>query len=610
VSDNNFLSLFKKNLLQKEEPPPKNSLLEKENSQQEKIKPKEKPSKARSIFAKLGFIPKMLSLKERKVVFVLFAILLTGVLGFGWQYYKNKTQEVPAFGGEYTEGIVGEPKYINPILCHTSEADMSITKLTFASLFKFNSKMELVPELAEKYDISKDGKEYTIYLKKGVKWHDGNELTAKDVLFTTQAIQNPSYKSPLYLSFKNTSCDALDNYTIKFTLKEPFAPFLSNLTVGILPAHIWSIIKPTDASLSDFNTKPIGSGPFQFKELKKDKEGKIKSYTLEQFDNYFGNKPYLSKVTFFFFKTQEELNQEFKKKEILGISRILPQDKEDILIANQNLKTYNIQLPRYYAVFFNPTDESPLKDTNIRLALNHATNKDQIIEDALFGLGVPVHSPILPWMLGYYKDAGNFEFNQEKARALLEKAGWKDSDKNGIREKGGKELEITLITTDWPEYVKISEELTKMWQEVGIKTIIITENIATVQQDFIKPRDYEALLYGEVLGGDPDPYAFWHSTQREDPGLNLTFLGKESIDKTLEQARKEINNKKRIEFYKEFQTEIAKEVPVVFLYSPIHLYGASERVKGIEIDKASTSAERFNDIEKWYMKTRRIKIEN
>ncbi len=541
---------------------------------------------------------------ERYALLFLFILIIIGTAFYFRGQYKH-TELLPTYGGEYVEGTLGQPKYINPILCQTNDVDMGLSKLVFSSLFTYDKQLKLIPELVEKYEISKNQKTYTLHLKHGVKWHDGEKLDASDVIFTVQAIQNLEYKSPLYLSFKGVKIDKIDPYTIKFTLEEPYSPFLSSLTFGILPNHIWNLIESTSASLCELNLRPVGSGPFQFKELKKDKGGNIKSLTLKRFDQYFLNSPYLEKTTFNFYQDHQEILEALAQKDIQGISRIMPENKDEI--ERMNLNCYQIQIPRYYAVFFNQNKSSLFKDRSVRVALEYATNKDKIVEDVLSGLGKPCYSPILSGMLGYVENPQGYNFDPEKAKNILAKAGWIDKDRDGIREKSKQKLEFSLVTTDWPEYKKTAELLKELWGRVGIKVNLISEDVAKVTQEYIKPRNYQALLYGEALGGDPDSYSFWHSSQLKDPGLNLSSLESTKIDELLESARKTTDTKTRVEKYKAFQKELTYIVPAIFLYSPTYLYGVDKEIKGIDLGKVSLPCERFNGVNKWYIEMKRVK---
>ena len=172
-------------------------------------------------------LPKTFSKQENQIVKILAIIILICLLFLIYvNYFKNLTT-VPKNGGEFSEALIGSPLYINPILAQSHiDADLDLSHLIFSGLLKYNENLEIIPDLAEKYEISEDQKTYTFYLVKNAKWHDGEELTASDVIFTFQSIQDPDFKSPLYRSFEGVNVEKIDDYTVKFTLQEPYAAFL------------------------------------------------------------------------------------------------------------------------------------------------------------------------------------------------------------------------------------------------------------------------------------------------------------------------------------------------------------------------------------------------
>jgi len=238
-------------------------------------------------------------------------------------------------------------------------------------------------------------------------------------------------------------------------------------------------------------------------------------------------------------------------------------------------------IPAYYAVFFNQTESKVLADKTVRLALSYATDKKRIISKILSDKGIQIDSPLLPDWFGYTPETNIYEFALEHANNTLEAAEWKDLNNDGIREKtiDGEEieLEINILTTNWPELQQTAELLKEQWEKIGARINLEILDAVTVQQDYIKPRQYEALLFGEVLNADPDPFAFWHSSQRKDPGLNLSVYANDKIDKLLEEGRQSIDQESRKEKYNEFQKLLTEDVPAVFLYSPTYLYPVNKK---------------------------------
>ena len=228
-------------------------------------------------------LPSVLNKKERYFIigFAILAILSCS----SWiiVHRLNTTVVAPAYGGSFSEGIVGNPQYINPILSQANDSDRDVTELIFSGLTKYNSKGEIVPNLAEKYSIGDNGKLYEFFLRKDVKWHDGKPFNADDVIFTINTIQNPDFRSPLRVNWVGVEVERVDDYTIKFTLKNAYAPFLANTTIGIIAKHIWEKIPSTDFSLSPENLNPVGTGPYKLNKIKKDNEGFINYINLKAF---------------------------------------------------------------------------------------------------------------------------------------------------------------------------------------------------------------------------------------------------------------------------------------------------------------------------------------
>lgn len=474
----------------------------------------------------------------------------------------------------------------------------------YSSLFKYDDQGVLTSDLVESYTISEDKTQYTIQMRKDLLWHDGERLTAADVLFTIGIIADPAYKSPLRSNWQGIETDSEHDYSLTFKIKTPYVGFLNNLTFGILPKHLWESIGPEKFSLTNLNLEPIGSGPYKYSSLQKDSNGNILSYKLTANPNYFAGKPYISKVTFNFYSDDDAIISAYNKKEIMGISNISP-NKIGSIKLHQSTNTHKFNIPRYFAVFFNQNKSLTLAHDEVRKALAYATDRQEIISSVLDGNGREVYSPILPNMIGYDESIEKITFDLEKANRLLDDEKWK-RDEDGFRKKDNIKLEINLVTTDWTELSKTAEILKSQWEKAGVKVNINNLSISDIQQNYIRPREYDALLFGQVLGADPDPYSFWHSSQKRDPGLNLSLFGDTETDKLIESGRTEFDSEKRAGLYKDFQKRLLSEIPAIFLYSPDYVYPVNKRVQGLDVKNLVLPSERFSNIEKWYLETNRI----
>ncbi len=556
-------------------------------------------------------LPSLLSKKERYFILALGILIIASLISWCISYRAIHTIAIPDYGGSYTEGIVGSPQYINPILCQTNDADQDISELIFSGLIKYDSKGNLVPDLAERYAIGDEGKIYDFFLRKDVNWHDGEPFNADDVIFTIQTIQNSDYKSPLIFNWNGVEVEKIDDYAVRFKLKNAYAPFLNNTTIGILPKHIWENIFPPEFFLTEINLKPIGTGPYKFTKFEKDKKGSIKILHLKANENYYLSNPFIKSIAFKFYVNEETLISAYNKGEVKGLNSITAQNKLLLKSYKRKLNIYQLKLPRYFAVFFNQSKSKALSDKIVRLALNYATNKQEIVDEILNGEGILINSPIPPGVFGYTSKTKIYDFALEHANNLLDAAGWQKNEETGIREKTLERneeptpLEITLLTTKYPELESVAGILQEQWSKLGAKIEIKILGIADIQQEYIRPREYQALLFGEVLGTDPFP--FWHSSQKRYPGLNLALYHNSDVDNLLKDAHKAFDSEKRKEKYEEFQKLVVEDVPVVFLYNSFYLYPVSKKIKGIEIENISIPSKRFSGIENWYIKTKRVK---
>lgn len=564
------------------------------------------PKPTVSFWKKILHTPKLFKQSDRIILSVVAVVIVVFGLLAIWRWYVSATNAIGIAGGTYTEGIVGEPKFINPLYNQTTDADRDISALVFSGLMKVDSNYQVVPDLAESYEISQDKKTYTFHLRKGVKWHDGQDFTADDVIFTVGAIQDQNYASPLRPNLKGIVIEKVDNTTVKFTLPSPFAPFLTTLTFGILPAHIWESVPATNATVVEENHKPIGTGPYKFLELKKDKAtGDILSFSLQANKDYFSGAPKIDKIEFDFFATPEEMVAAFNRKKIDGMNYIDATSLDNV--TRKNISLHEFHLPVITSVFLNPSQNGIFSKIEVRRALAFATNKQGLIDFVLKGHGEAVNGPLLPGFLGYTADITTYTYNIDQAKALLAQAGFTLKQEDGFfYDKDGKKLTIHLQTTDWPQNVATANYLKESWKAAGIDLDVQTFSVSEIQQTFIRPRKYEALLFSQNLGLDSDLYPFWHSSQAFDPGLNLGFVKDEALDKNLVAARTSSDPADRAAKYTAIQKTIADGASTIFLYSPNYLYPTYRNLQGTAFTNISLPSDRFIDAKDLYVKTKRV----
>lgn len=548
-------------------------------------------------------LPKMLEPKEKFIIKLLFLIILISGAAFGYfNYFRNFTT-VPKNGGDLIEGLIGSPLHINPILAQSyADADIDLSSLIFSGLLKYNENLQIVPDLAERYEISEDQKTYTFYLRHGVKWHDGQDLTTSDIVFTIQSIQDPDFKSPLFRSFQGVNAEKVDDYTVKFTLQEPYAAFLNIMTVGIIPRHLWYDIPSNSATLSSNNQKPIGSGPYKFKSLVKEKSGVIKMYTLERNKDYYATQPYIDKIIFKFYPDYENAIEALTNKDVQSLS-YLPKEYLNKFANKREFNIYNINLSQYTAVFFNPQHNELLKNKKVKEALLYAIDKNKILEDVLKNQGQVINGPILPGFLGYNPDIKKYEYLPQKSLEILADDGWKLDGE--YLKKDTLELKITLTTVEQTDNITAANLIKDFWNSIGVNVELQIIPKDKIEKDVIMTRNYQALLYGEIIGYDPDLFPFWHSSQKEHPGVNLADYSNRKADQLLEEARLTNDTKTREQKYQEFQNILIEDLPAIFLYSPTYTYPVNKKIKGLNIPMIANPSDRFINIESWYIKTKK-----
>ena len=550
---------------------------------------------------------KHLNFKE-KIWFGVFSVIILFSISFlVGNFYRSQTKIIPAQGGTYVEAIPESPHNFNPVLS-TNDADRDATRLIFSSLLKYNERGELAPDLASSYDVSKDGKTYTVKLKSGITWHDGEPFSSEDVVFTINAIQNSEYASPLRNSWQGIKAEAIDANTVVLTLKTPYAAFTPNLAfLGILPKHIWKTVMPQNFPLAEFNLKPIGTGPYKFVKLAKDSLGRIISLNLSANENYFAGAPNIKNIILRFYISEEEAVSAFNRKEVDGLMLQTAQNKNQ-LRGIENSSFFSLPSLRVYAIFFN-TDHELLGASYIREAINYAINRDNILNKLFSNEGKIAIGPIPPTLPGSSPNLVGYSYNLQKTVEILEKNKWVKNEEGIYEKKLGKDkettpLKFTIITT---KSIQLAATLIKDdLKSAGIDSELKIVSLGELQQSYIRTKNYEAMLIGESYTSAADPYVFWHGAAIKDPGLNLSLYNNKKVNKILEDARLISDPAKRATKLEEFQKLVLSDAPAAFLYSPNYIYVVKNSVKNINIVKLDISSARYSKISEWSMETERV----
>ncbi len=528
--------------------------------------------------------------------------------------------EIPMNGGSITEGVIGMPTLINPVLA-LSDADKDLVSLVYSGLMRRNSDGDFIYDLAESYTLSSDGLKYTFIIKKDAKFQDGSPVTADDVVFTIDKIKDPSIKSPR-TGWNIVTTTKKDDRTVEFTLNKPYISFLDNMTIGILPSHIWKNVDNSLFNISPFNIKAIGSGPYKIKSVIKNSDGIPQKYILERFKGFILGTPHIKNVTIVSYSNEKDL-----MKDILSHSIDQTGDmsfKNTLITKEAGYNIHTTTLPRIFGLFYNDSNNKIFTDSNVIKAFNYALDKQEIINKVLYGYGTIINNPIPE---NIFNNGNNSETNTDiaKANELLDKNGWIMGN-DGIRTKGGLStvtktkkvgkktiteqvkvdngpivrLEFSLTTGDTPELRNVTEIIKNELAKIGVK--VNTEKVyeTGTLNKIIKNREYEALFFGQVINHESDLFSFWHSSQRKDPGLNISMYNNANADKILDKIQNTIDEKSRDMPYKDFVEEFNKDLPALLIYSPQYTYATSNKLNNININTLINPSDRFASIYKWY----------
>lgn len=515
--------------------------------------------------------------KDRLLLGTFFIMLGFGLVLLSGQALKASTQLHPAKGGFFSEGLSFQPRNLNPLFANQQNISQPTTPLIFSSLVKFSPEGKIIMDLVRDFEIKKEGQVFIFRLRKNVKWHDGESVGAKDVAFTIDQIQKTENYSPLKLNWEGVEYEILGPYEIKFNLPNPYPPFIINASIPILPRHI---------SLSSQKLHPVGSGPYKIIKIQKTNDN-ITAVFLEKNKDYYKKEPLIKQVILKYYSSLQAAYLAFKKGEIDSLQ--MPQATK--IASSPGYNVSQVLLPRYFAVFFNPNKNLLLQEKKVRQGLALAIDKNKLIESIIGGQAVKVNYP-LPHFITGDQQASTIPhtFNPTKAKEILEPY---------------QNAEITLTTSKAPLLQEVAAFIKKSWSQFGLNVKVETFPFEALLSEAIKPRKYQALLFGQSLSFEPDPFSFWHSTQVKHPGLNLSAYENSEVDRILEQARQTLDVEARIELYDKFNETVSRDYPACFLYSPYYLYVARSEIEGINLQQLNLPQDRFNEINQWYVNEKR-----
>ncbi len=539
-----------------------------------------------------------------QALIALLGIILLGTL-LAYFAFGLSTVAQADYGGTYIEGIAGTPNIVNPLFNQFNPVDRDLSALIFNGLTRADERGVIKPDLARNWEISPDGLIYTFTLRSDITWSDGAPFSAADVVYTIQTIQSSDYPGLTDIAslWRTVAVTEINPTTVRMQLSEPFAPFLDYTTIGILPSHLLQDVSAADLPTAQFSRQPIGTGPFVLDELTSEHA------TLSPNPRYYGQRPFIGTLQLQFYRDHESVMAAYERGEVEGVAQVTPELLEHALqLPKLNLQS--AQLSGMTLIFFNHS-KPQFEDKLVRQALLYGADRQKIIDETLQGQAILGQGPVLPNSWAFDPAIKQYAYDPAQAERLLDQAGWKDTNNDGVRERGDARLAFTLaVNSDDPTRARVAQQLADDWAKIGAEVEVQLASRSELVQDMLRPRDFDAVLFGVApLPADPDPYALWHSTQTPDKseaGQNYSGWENSEADDLLQQARRTTDPARRAELYRQFQMLFMEDVPGAILYYPVYTYGVDDRLHGVQLSPLLDGSDRFRNISQWYINTRRV----
>jgi len=530
--------------------------------------------------------------------------LVIGVLLLVEQPGTNLLLPQPASGGTYTEAMVGQLQRLNPLFAANNPADRDISRLIYSSLFTTDSRGLPQGDLVDRWGVSEDGKVYNMVLKNGGKWHDGQPLKAEDIVFTIDLIRNGGDLLPADQQefWQNIEVKALGDSNLQFILPEPYAPFLSSLTFGILPKHILNGGSIEAIKDSPFNLQPVGSGPFKFKSLITE-NGAIKGVTLTANGNYYFHPPYIQQLNFKYYPDEASALQAYKEGTVQGVSH-LSGDSLKAALSEPTLLTYSGRLPTMSMILLNLNDpEVPFfQDDSIRKALLQGLDRKRFINTLMKGQAILANGPIFPGTWAFYDGVQTLPYSPESAKSQIIQAGYvMPAEAGTVRKKDDAEFAFTMLYPDDEIHKQLAEAIQSNWESLGLRVDLEAVPYDQLINERLANREYQAALVDLNLSNspDPDPYPFWDQSQISG-GQNYSQWNNRMVSEFLENARVSRDLDERTRFYRNFQAIFNKELPAIPLFYPVYTFGVDQSVQGVSMGPLFDVSDRFSTIIDWF----------
>ncbi len=514
---------------------------------------------------------------------------------------QGRPPTVPATGGTYIEGVVGSYEHLDPIIAST-DVDRDVAALAFSGLMRTDRRGEIVPDLAAKVDVAQDGRVWTFELREDARWQDDRPVVADDVLYTVSLFQDPAYQGPYVEAFHGVSVERLGPRTVRFTLPGAYGPFAASMTFPLLPAHRLGGVPYARLAENSFDRQPIGTGPFAVT------SATASEVTLTANEDFYRTRPertrpYLDRIVLRTYPDASAALGALARGELDGVAGISSADAERARSVS-TVAVYSYPTSDVTALFLNVRpDRGVLLDRAVRQTMGLAIDRGKVLDAAIDGRGEVADSFVPRSSWAFPADLPKARRSLDDARATLSAANWTDTDGDGVRDKDGKALRLTLATSDEPARVDAAKQVAADLAAVGIAIDVRTMPFDRLIDAAVRPRDFDLLLIGINGTLDPDPYPFYHSSQAADPGYNFSGYSTLPLDRALEAGRQASDRAQRRALYAPVFQTIANETPAIYLYFADRLYAQHASVKGLKIAQIVEAADRFWDVEDWYVRT-------
>lgn len=537
------------------------------------------------------------------VTWILIMGILIAATGLQLMWFRQGYYTTAgATDGVYAEAVQGPINTLNPLFA-SSSAEQSASYLMFSRLINYDKTGHLSYDLATNITVDKTETIYTIKIRNDVNWQDGQNLTANDIAFTIGLIKDPNVRTTIE-GWNDIVVKVIDNYTIEFSLKSVYAAFEHALTFPILPKHLLGDIASGSIRENNFSNNPVGSGPFKFSFIQEtDKTlGRRIVYMIRN-ESYYRGVAKISRFQLNTYNNTDEIRHAILIGEVNAAADLSTADITDLNENRYDIESNPIN-SGVYAIF---NVKSPvLQDISLRRVLQLATNTDAVRAD------LPTTTPALDLPFTNSQLFGDLpkvsKYDLVTAKKTLDDTGWVLNAQN-IREKAGVQLKLSVVTIKNNELEHALEVLISQWRALGIviDTKVVDPNDASqgVVQNILQPRDYDILLYQLNIGGDPDVYAYWHSSQASPQGSNFANYSNVISDEALSTARVKSDPNLRNAKYITFAKQWLSDVPAIGLYQSTAQYVSNKNVHSVGDNNILISPiDRYSDILDWYAGTK------